>query len=79
MRIPESHALAHKIIGKISCSGVTTACGFTHAILSHRDTSDQIDINTQAITDGIDRVKERLFILLIVFVVGQWLGLHKHE
>ena len=79
MRIPESHALAHKIIGKISCSCVTTSCGFTHALLSHHDASNQIDINAQTISNRIDCVKEGLFILLIIFVVGQWLGLHKHE
>ena len=77
MRVAERHAFAYEVIGQVRCSGESFARGGAHVLCFHADAAHHVGVDDERLCDGVDGVEQRLFIFLVVLVVGQRLALHQ--
>ncbi len=79
MCVAEGDALAHEVIGQIGGGGEALAGGGTHAGAIRLDGGDHVGKGAQAAQHGVDGIEQRLFVFLIVLVVGQRLAFHQRQ
>ena len=77
--VTEGQAFANEVVCKVRGSRIAEHDSFTHTGFVDLDAGDHFDESAQSVFDGINRVKERLFVFLIVFVVSKGLSLHQHQ
>ena len=76
MRIAKRHIFAYKVVGKICRGGKAAQCRLQHDLCVGLDVGYHTNERCEAVTEGIHGVKQRLLILLVVFIVRQWLTFH---
>ena len=91
VRIAKRQAFFHQIVGQIGGGGVALAGGFLHAVFVHRQAAffnasawvglpaNHFSKDAQRVFQSVYRVEQRLFVFLVVFVVGQRLGFHQSD
>ena len=77
MGIAEGNALAHHVVSEVGGGGEAALGSIPHIVPACLQMGSHIGECPQAVPQGIDGIKQWLFIFLIVFVVGQWLGFHQ--
>ncbi len=77
--VAERHAFFHQIIGQIGGGGKTLHHGCAHVFGLHGNAAHHVGINAQGVDQRVYRVKQRLFVFLVVFIVGQGLRFHQHH
>ncbi len=79
MGVAEGNALAYQIIGQVGGGGETATGRFAHHFAVGLQGRDHVAEGAQAAFDGVHGVVERLFVFLVVLVVGQRLALHQGQ
>ena len=77
--VTEGQAFANEVVCKVRGSRIAEHDSFTHTGFVDLDAGDHFDESAQSVFDGINRVKERFFVFLVVLVVGKRLSLHQHQ
>ena len=79
VRIAERQTFFHQVIGQVGGGGKAfPRCG-AHRLGVDRHAPHHIGVQRQAIQHRIYGIEQRLFVLLVVFVVGQRLGFHQSK
>src|SRR5574343_489045 len=75
--VAERHAFFHQVVGQVGSGGKTLQHGGAHGSRRHGDAAHHVGVNAQGVDQGVDGVEQRLFVFLVVLVVGQRLRLHQ--
>ena len=77
--VAERHAFFHQIIRQIGGGGEALQHGGAHIFGLHGDAAHHVGVNPQRVHQRVYRVKQRLFVFLVVFVIRQGLRFHQHQ
>ena len=77
--IAKGNVLSHEIVCKIGRRSEPLERSVAHGRSIGLDMGKHVDKSTQTVLQGFDGVKERFFIFLVVFVVGERLALHERQ
>ena len=76
MGITERNVFAHQIIGQVSCIGKTAFCCLQHSVFAHSHGTQHWCQYQQTFLPCFHRIKQGFFVLLHIFVIGQWQPFH---
>ena len=77
MGVAEGQTLFDHVISQIGCGGVAFEGGALHGFGFDGDGAHHVGKNAQRVFERVYCVKQRLFVFLVVFVVGQRLTFHQ--
>src|SRR5574343_999335 len=77
--IAERHAFFHQVVSQVGGGGKALQHGGAHGSRLHGDAAHHVGVDTQGVDQRVGGVEQRLFVFLVVLVVGQRLRLHQRH
>ena len=77
--ITERQAFAYQVVGQVRGGGEAATGRFAHDLALGLDRRNHVGEGTQRVAQGVGSVEQRLFVFLVVLVVGQRLAFHQGQ